>query len=110
MLVDFQQFHDIHHLIPQILDPARDFQHPDPIWTQSAARDHCHQIEDSDKWELYVKYHKIVSQVLIDQNGTQIPLNSQHFYLIFWSVGHQEQYVSLANYLLRYLNESPPGR
>ena len=49
-----------------------------------------HQIEDSDKWEIYVKYRRIVSQFLIDRT-------------VIWSKG-QEHYVSLAKYLLNSLS------
>jgi hypothetical protein len=55
-LVDFPQFRDIHHLIPQVLDLRP---------KHTTERDY-HQIEDSDKWEIYVKYRKIVSRFLID--------------------------------------------
>ena len=93
-LVDFQQFRDIHHLIPQALDPS----------LSSTARDYP-QIEDSDKWEIYVEYRKIVSRFLIDQNGAQIPHNSRYYSLFCWSRDRQEHYVSLAEYLLRFLKE-----
>ena len=77
-LVDFRQFRDIHHLIPQIMDPSSLFRSDD-----------CHQIEDSDKWEIYVKYRKIVSRFLIDQ----------------MSKGELEKHsVSLAKYLLSSLS------
>ena len=85
-LVDFQQFRDIHHLIPQALDPSYPSMEP-----------HCPQIEDPDKWEIYVKYRKILSQFLIDQNDDH---NSS---LHFWSIGRQERYFSLAKYLLGFL-------
>ena len=56
-LVDFPQFRDIHHLIPQVLD----------IIEMHTTRLDYHQIEDSDKWEIYVKYRQIVSRFLIGQ-------------------------------------------
>ena len=92
--MDFQQFRDIHHLIPQALD----------LSLSSTERD-LPQIEDSDEWEIYVEYRKIVSQFLIDapENGIQIPDFS---FLFYWSRGHQEHYVSLAEYLLCFLKES----
>ena len=96
--MDFQQFRDIHHLIPQVLDiRARDYP----------------QIEDSDKWEIYVKYRKIVSRFLthsetwprpgiyprsIYRDSNQSPID-----LFRWSSG-QEQYVSLAEYLINFLS------
>ena len=79
--MDFPQFRDIHHLIPRVLALEPKF--------ISKELD-CHQIEDSDKWEIYVKYRKIVSRFLIDQT-------------VLWSEG-QENYVSLATYLLRFLS------
>jgi len=83
-LVDFPQFRDIHHLIPRVLDlrPKHDYHE-------------FHQIEDSDKWEIYVEYRKIVSRFLID--GTR-PSDTR------WS-GGQENYVGLAKYLLSFLWE-----
>ena len=92
-LVDFQQFRDIHHLIPQALDPSYPSTEP-----------HCPQIEDPDKWEIYVKYRKIVSQFLIDLNYSYDP---NYYSLYCWSRGRQEHYVSLAKYLLLFLEESP---
>ena len=93
-LVDFQQFRDIHHLIPQALD--------------SSPFSECRQIEDPDKWEIYLKYRKIVSQFMTpiasDQNDAQIPDNP---FLFYWRAGHEWRYVSLAEYLLRFLQESP---
>ena len=101
--MDFQQFRDIHHLIPQVLD------------LYSTDRDYP-QIEDSDKWEIYVKYRRIVSQFLIDQSRFE---NSPRLYhpsiyqpdlkntpisLFRWS-GGEEHYVSLAKYLISFLSE-----
>ena len=43
-----------------------------------------HQIEDSDKWEIHVKYREIVSQFLFADG---------------------EEYVDLAKYLLNFLSE-----
>ena len=89
--MDFQQFRDIHRLIPQALELNDFSDYP--------------QIEDSDKWEIYVKYRKIVSRFLIDQNGAQIP-NPRYTSLFYWSRARQEHYVSLARYLIRFLMES----
>ena len=96
-LVDFPQFRDIHHLIPQVLDIRP---------THTTERDY-HQIEDSDKWEIYVKYRKFVAGFLIDQNRSQIPRDPRYSSLIFfrWSRGGQEHYASLAKYLLSFLSE-----
>ena len=82
-LVDFPQFPDIHHLIPQILD----------LRPKHMTERYYHQIEDSDKWEIYVKYRKIVSQLLIDRR------RSSMFFVV------QEHYVDLAKYLLNFLSE-----
>jgi len=96
-LVDFPQFRDIHHLIPQILDLK-----PNDYAT-ALGPDYYHQIdyhdqiEDSDKWEIYVEYRKVVSRFLIDQTRSEIPHYSR------WS--GQEHYVSLAKYLLSLLSE-----
>ena len=80
--MDFPQFRDIHHLIPQVLDLA----------VESMDTMAYHQIEDSDKWEIYFKYRKIVSRYLIEQT-------------ILWSNRQlEEHYVSLANYLLSSLS------
>ena len=101
-LVDFEQFRDIHHLIPQALDRKEHSDYP--------------QIEDTDKWEIYVKYRKIVSRFLIDQSRYETwSRNHQHsIYRPFlnnlpitvfrWS-GSEEHYVSLAKYLLSSLSE-----
>ena len=97
--MDFQQFRDIYHLIPLTLDPSL-----------SLTSD-CPRIEDSDKWEIYVKYRKIISQFLIagDNNGVQIPddLISRYYYIFRWSRDRQEHYVSLAEHLIRFLKEIP---
>ena len=99
-LVDFPQFRDIYYLIPQVLDisllymPKLDY----------------HQFEDSDKWEIYVKYRQIVSQFLIGQTCCGIPHNtynpSESSLFYAWSRRGQENYVNLAKYLLDFL----PGR
>ena len=103
--MDFPQFPNIHRLIPQILDliPKHTIEHD------------YHQIEDPDKWEIYVKYRKIVSQFLVDQRhrGLMIydplhNLNSRLLHLDYLSDKHfvgQEDYVSLAKYLLNFLSE-----
>ena len=66
-----------------------------------------YQIEDSDKWEVYVKYRRqIVSQFLI---GHMIPRDthnpSESFLFSSWSKRGQENYVNLAKYLLSFLSE-----
>ena len=81
--MDFPQFSNIHHLIPQILDLR-------PAYTTNH---YFYQIEDSDKWEIYVKYRKIVSQLLIDRPRSSV------FYVV------QKHYVDLAKYLLNFLSE-----
>ena len=86
-LMDFDQFRDIHHLIPQALDSSH------------GRSSDCPQIEDPDKWKIYVKYRKIVSQFLIDLNGTQFPESLPYYSLFCWSRGRQEHYVDLAKYL-----------
>jgi hypothetical protein len=91
--VDFPQFRDIHHLIPQVLDSRP---------KHTTERDYRHQIEDSDKWEIYVKYRKIVSRFLIDQTRSALSLVIR---VIFVGSGGQEHYVSLAKYLLSFLSE-----
>ena len=84
-LVDFQQFCNIHHLIPQALDTNLLSN------TGSGYPQIMSQIVDSDKWEIYVKYRKIVSRFLIDRTA-------------LWSNGQEHwQYVSLARYLLNAL-------
>ena len=82
-LVDFPQFPNIHHLIPQILD----------LRPKDMTKRYSYQIEDSDKWEIYVKYRKIVSQLLIDRPRSSV------FYVV------QKHYVDLAKYLLNFLSE-----
>ena len=77
-LVDFPQFRDIHHLIPLVLE----------INLLDLAQLDYHQIEDSDKWEIYVKYRQIVSGFLIGRCA--IP---------------QEVYVNLAEDLLHFLSK-----
>ena len=99
-LVDFPQFRDIHHLIPQVLDMTH---------TAKLQVDY-HEIEDSDsdKWEIYVKYRQIVSRFLIDQTCCRNPPYSSKCIFLYgyhWSRS-QENYVNLAKYLLRFLWES----
>ena len=93
--MDFPQFRNIHHLIPQVLDlrPKKHYSeefHGEPILLASRQYDY-HQIED--KWEIYVKYRKMVSQLLIDRH------QSSMFLVV------QKHYVSLAEYLLSFLSE-----
>ena len=85
--MDFPQFRDIHHLIPQVLD----------LTPKHTTECDYHYIEDSDNWEIYVKYRKIVSRFLIDHFRSDIGFYS-------WS-GGQDHYVSLAKYLLSFLSE-----
>jgi hypothetical protein len=99
-LVDFPQFPDIYHLIPRVLDlrPARMMEHG---YLQMI------QIEDSDEWETYVKYRKIVSQFLTDQTRSLIngpPIFHGHRYgsPVSLYVG-RDRYVGLAMYLLHFL-------
>ena len=61
-LVDFPQFRDIHHLIPQALDQRRGRMMDYDI----------DRIEDSDNWEIYVKYRKIVSRFLIEDRKSVV--------------------------------------
>ena len=93
-LVDFPQFRDIHHLIPLVLE----------INLLDLAQLDYHQIEDSDKWEIYVKYRQIVSRFLIGQTCGIPPDTHNLFFFSAWSRGGQENYVNLAKYLLRYLS------
>lgn len=60
--MDFPQFGDICHLIPQVLDPGPKF----------VAQHNYPRIEDSEKWEIYIKYRKIVSQILTDPTRSLI--------------------------------------
>ena len=94
-LVDFPQFRDIHHLIPQVMD----------IMQMHTAKLDYHQIEDSDKWEIYVNYRQIVSRFLIGQ-ACGIPLIPRNPSSLFsaWSRRGQENYVNLAKYLLKFLS------
>ena len=97
-LVDFPQFRDIHHLIPLVLDRS--------LLMDTAILDY-RQIEDSDKWEIYVKYRQIVSRFLISQTWTcGIPPDTHNLsFFLAWSRGGQENYVNLAKCLLRFLSE-----
>ena len=92
--MDFPQFRNIHHLIPQVLDlrPKVLYYGEESIILATRQYDY-HQIEDSDKWEIYVKYRKMVSQLLIDGRQSSMVLVVQ------------KHYVSLAEYLLRFLSE-----
>ena len=96
-LVDFPQFRDIHHLIPKVLD----------IIQMHTTKLVYHPIEDSDKWEIYVKYRQIVSRYLIGQTCCGIPPDTHIPYSFFpaWSRRGQENYVNLAKYLLNFLSE-----
>jgi hypothetical protein len=74
-----------------------------------------HEIEDSDKWEIYVKYRKIVSLFLITQR-LQSSLSiyqpsllnyrpPSRYYSPVKNFVRQEHYFSLAKYLLSFLSE-----
>ena len=95
--MDFPQFRDIHYLIPQVLD----------LRSIDTTKSDYHQIEDSDKWEIYVKYRKIVSQFLIDQTRSEIPPDPRgsSINFVLWSKS-QDNYVRLAKYLLSFLREN----
>ena len=98
ILVDFPQLRDIHHLIPQALDRRQ----------LRKTNYYCHRIEDSDNWEIYVKYRKIVSR-FFPINQIRSSEFSDYSSIIHWSGGvsgghWQEHYVSLAEYLLRVLS------
>ena len=99
-LVDFPQFRDIHHLIPQILNNT----------LSDTEKQDYHQIEDSDNWEIYVNYRQIVSRFLIGHWQTcEIPRDTHDdtagaFLFSLWSRRGQENYVNLAKYLLRFLD------
>jgi len=81
--VDFPQFPDIHHLIPRVLD----------LRPKHTTERSYYQVEDSEKWEIYVKYRQIISQFLTDQtrSGTLFV--------------NQSRYVALAKYLALFLTE-----
>jgi len=79
-LVDFPQFSDVHHLIPQLLDLR--LKYPERP-----------QIEDPGKWEIYVKYRRIVAQFLTDQTRSGSSF-----------VG-QIRYAGLAKYLALFLSD-----
>ena len=105
-LVDFPQFRDIHHLIPLVLDTRSNY------WTDfhGYERNNGTGIEitkNSEKWEIYVEYRKIVSQFLIDQARSEIPRDPRFSSINFihWSRGGQKPYVSLAKHLLIFLSE-----
>ena len=93
-LVDFPQFRDIHHLIPQVLDSTVNcFATPGSDYSK-----------DSNKWEIYVEYRKIVSRFLIDQTHSEIPHDPRFssFNFFRWSRGGKEHYISLAKHLLSF--------
>jgi hypothetical protein len=82
-LVDFPQFYDVHHLIPQVLD----------LRPKHMIERYHGQSEDADKWEIYLKYRQIVFDFLTD------PDRSGHLF-----VG-QDRYVRLAKYLFILLSD-----
>ena len=98
-LVDFPEFPNVHHLIPQILDLRPNYM----------LINYCRQIKDSDKWEIYVKYRKVVSQFQIHQIHQASLSDFQNSSSIYqphplYFTG-QEHYVGLAKYLLSFLSE-----
>jgi len=83
-LVDFPQFPEIHHLIPRVLD----------LRPTHLTRLDYHRMEDSEKWEIYVKYRQIVSHFLTDR------ARSGSLFV------DQNSYVDLAKYLALFLTEN----
>ena len=73
------------HLIPRVLDLG-------PKW-HTTKRD-SHQIEDSGKWEIHVKYRHILSRFLTDR------ARSGGLFV------DQSNYISLAKYLALFLREN----
>ena len=100
-LVDFPEFPNIHHLIPQVLD----------LRPKHTTEHYYHEIVDSDKWKIYVKYRKVVSQFLnhqIHQASLSTFLNSSSSSRFLFDQLYftgQERYVGLAKYLLSFLSE-----
>ena len=96
-LVDFPQFRDIHNLIPLVLEIRSNH-----LW---GLNDDDIKF-NSEKWEIYVEYRKIVSRFLIDHRS-RIPRDprfcSDSF--ICWSRGGKAHYVILAKRLLTFLSE-----
>ena len=86
-LVDLPQFPDVHHLIPRALELAMEYR------TGYETRYDDPRIEDSGKWEIYVKYRQLVSQFLTDgaRSGSLFV--------------DQNSYVGLAKYLALFLTE-----
>ena len=87
-------------------------------------RPQFYRIEDSDQWEIYVEYRKIVSRFLIDhiysENWTMTYWPSIYLPSIYWASPDsypvsffdridwsQKFYASLAKYLLSFLSEGP---
>ena len=101
-LVDFPQFRDIHHLIPLVLERRPNYL----SGLNDYQQDYGIKI-NSEKWEIYVEYRKIVSRFLIDQTRSEIRCDprfcSDSF--IRWSRGGKEHYVSLAKHLITFLSE-----
>ena len=99
-LVDFPQFPAIHHLIPRVLDLRLNL---------TTERDYP-QIEDSEKWDIYLRYRQIVSRFLTDQTRSLIAVNRTPVgpctpYRHLPSFVGQKHYVGFAKYLLRLLIE-----
>ena len=84
-LVDFPEFPNIHHLIPRVLDLG-------PKWHTTKCD--SHQIEDSGKWEIHVKYRHILSRFLTDR------ARSGGLFV------DQSNYISLEKYLALFLREN----
>ena len=109
-LVDFPQFPDIQHHIPLVLDIVRpNYRSVDSnVYQRKNLNSTCIIFpKNSEKWEIYVEYRKIVSRFLIDQarseNSPDPRFSSVKF--IRWSGGGRKPYVSLAKYLLTFLSE-----
>lgn len=77
-----------------------------------------HQFEDTDQWEIYVKYRKFVSEFLTNRTWSrrsnlstyQPPARLNYrsplrYYRPVTFIVDQEHYVSLAYYLLSFLPE-----
>ena len=79
-LVDYPQFSEGHYLIPQLLNLRLNY----------STRP---KIEDPEKWEIYIKYRRIIAQFLTDRT------RSGRFF-----VG-QIRYAGLARYLALFMSD-----
>ena len=82
--MDFPQFYDVHHLIPQVLE----------LQPKHAVERYYDRLEDANSWETYLKYRQIAFDFLTHR------ARSGHLF-----VG-QDRYIRLAKYLFNY---SPIG-